>query len=318
MNNKVLFVYIHFYEYHKKIEKALENNGFIVESNYLYKYNAVFNLLKLFSHKLKNAYVDFMMNRFLSKIEPDTYDYIFFVQSAQIDERFMKKLKLKSPTSKYILYNWDSLKFHNYKLLISYFDRTFSYDPVDCLNNKGLIYLPLFYSTESIVLENSREIDISFIGNYDSEDRQMLIDKFRVLSQKFYLNHFFYCYMKFTTYIKHLCQGKKNINIKNKPLKYTEFNRVVRSSKVIIDMPNINNNGLTMRTFETLSSKTKLITTNLNIINEPFYNKKNIMVVKQNQEIDEKVLLDFIKSPFDDTIPFDDYYIDNWVKNIFK
>jgi hypothetical protein len=86
-------------------------------------------------------------------------------------------------------------------------------------------------------------------------------------------------------------------------------------SKVVIDLPNPLNEGLTMRSFEVLGSGLKLITTNNNILNEPFYNPEYICVVNP-EEIN--IELNFIKDG--NSIPFSSiasYSLKNWLINIF-
>ena len=68
------------------------------------------------------------------------------------------------------------------------------------------------------------------------------------------------------------------------------------SSKAVIDTPLPLQSGLTMRTLEVLSSKTKLITTNDFIENYNFYNKNNIYIIKKESSI---VPEEFLNSDFD-------------------
>jgi hypothetical protein len=59
-----------------------------------------------------------------------------------------------------------------------------------------------------------------------------------------------------------------------------------------------------MRTFETLGAGKKLITTNKNILNEPFYNPEYISVINPKNL---KINVDFIKNEPKDKINVDNY-----------
>ena len=92
-----------------------------------------------------------------------------------------------------------------------------------------------------------------------------------------------------------------------------EVNDIISRSKAIIDCPLPNQNGLTMRTFETLALGKKLITTNKNIVYYDFYSSNNIFVVDGKS----KVPLSFFESEFDQNYKLsDEYSISNFVKKL--
>jgi hypothetical protein len=57
------------------------------------------------------------------------------------------------------------------------------------------------------------------------------------------------------------------------------------SCSVVIDIVQRGQSGLTMRAIEALAAGKKIITNNKNIINEPFYNNKNIMIIDDTVNI---------------------------------
>lgn len=73
--------------------------------------------------------------------------------------------------------------------------------------------------------------------------------------------------------------------------------------------------GLTMRTFETLGAGLKLITTNKNIQNEPFYNQHNIAIIDR---LYYNVDLNFFSDSFLNNDKFVQYSFKNWCDNLFK
>ena len=101
------------------------------------------------------------------------------------------------------------------------------------------------------------------------------------------------------------------------PLSHSEIVEVFNASKVILDINHPQQYGLTMRTFECLGAKKKLITTNQSVKNYDFYNENNILVVDRNNiTIDAQ----FFKTPYKDLDSriYEKYSLKNWLNVIFK
>lgn len=86
----------------------------------------------------------------------------------------------------------------------------------------------------------------------------------------------------------------------------------------MIDIAHPNQKGLSMRPFEALGLKRKLITNNTDIKNYDFYNENNIFVVNDfnNIEIPDS----FLNNPYEE-LPdkiYEKYYIKNWLKTILE
>ena len=78
-------------------------------------------------------------------------------------------------------------------------------------------------------------------------------------------------------------------------LNRNEVLKIFKESKAIIDCPLPNQRGLTMRTFEVLALKRKLITTNKNIKDYEFYTPDNIFIIESDKEI---IPMEFINTDF--------------------
>ena len=102
-----------------------------------------------------------------------------------------------------------------------------------------------------------------------------------------------------------------------KPLEHSKIFDYFSKSKVILDINHPNQYGLTMRTFECLGAKKKLITTNQNILEYDFYNPNNIMVINRNNPVIDKIFFD---SPYEELESgvYKKYSIENWLKTIFR
>lgn len=78
---------------------------------------------------------------------------------------------------------------------------------------------------------------------------------------------------------------------------YSEVQTRIRKAKAILEVNQKGQVGCTLRALEALFFRKKLITTNLNIQNEDFYNSKNIFIYDKDN-IHE--LLQFIQKPYDE------------------
>ncbi|MFH4210110.1 lipopolysaccharide biosynthesis protein, partial [Acinetobacter baumannii] len=67
-----------------------------------------------------------------------------------------------------------------------------------------------------------------------------------------------------------------------------EIIKLYAKSNVILDISHPGQSGLTMRTFEAIGAGKKLITTNLNIKEYPFYNSDNIFIISRDKLVLEK------------------------------
>jgi hypothetical protein len=100
------------------------------------------------------------------------------------------------------------------------------------------------------------------------------------------------------------------------PLSQIETRDHIFESKIIIDIQHPNQEGLTMRTIETIGAQKKLITTNSNIINYDFYSDDNILVINRgNPEIPDEFITKHYK-PLPSHI-YDKYSINSWIARIF-
>jgi hypothetical protein len=217
---------------------------------------------------------------------------------------------------------WDSFKNKtNTPHLLEYFDFKYSFDLVDS-QNYDLNYLPLFYidSYSSFIKKDNFLYDISFIGTAHS-DRIAIAKK--VVKQLGTNKYFFYFYFQ----SKILYYYNKIVNKHFKDVFKTDIcfnsidkillNQVLENSKVVLDIQHFDQEGLTMRTFEMIGAKKKLITTNKNVALHDFYNSNNICILDRKKlEINSDFLVsDYIDLPKE---IYEKYSLHSWIKTIFK
>lgn len=328
MRKSILLIAPKFFSYENEIKKELEKQGFQVDyfderfgNNSL---NKVIIRLKppfIFNYFSKKYYKEIQKN-VLNK----EYEYIFFINAETIIEESLLNLKEMHKKSKFILYMWDSFKNKKQTLtLIKYFDKVLTFDKEDLKYNKKIEFLPLFYIDKFKKNQKLEEKYIlSFIGTLHS-DRAQILKKLKLKFEEKKISYYFYLYYQSKIILKIrkflLDKNLKNIDLHSityKKLTFEKINEINSSSRIILDIENINQTGLTMRTIEVaLGMKKKLITTNKNIKNYDFYNENNILIIDREKP---DIKNEFINSKYEMLSEnlYMKYSITNWLKQIFK
>ena len=91
--------------------------------------------------------------------------------------------------------------------------------------------------------------------------------------------------------------------------------RNISQSKALVDILQTGQYGITLRTYEALVNKKKLVTNNTQIKKYPFYAKENIFILGEDEI---STLKTFIKMPFNDFYDFSIYMIENWITDFFQ
>ncbi|HBK4773408.1 TPA: hypothetical protein LLS85_001956 [Providencia rettgeri] len=310
---KILFICSNFYNYTEIISKELESQGAEVtyyderaSHTFLYKALSRLNLSIFFKRKNNNYYSEIINKR-------QDYTDILIISPEIISEEILLSMKKNFHSGKFILYMWDSIKNKkNSKKLLKHFDKIYSFDLEDSKENKRIIFEPLFYDKSFENSETTKEkYNLSFIGSIHS-DRLDIIKQFDTMEKKF---SYLYSPSKIFTYLK-----LKNINlISHNKIDINDVSVIFKKSKAIIDIHHPRQNGLTMRSFETLAAGKKLITTNKSIINYDFYHENNIYVLDR-KKINLNDINSFLNKEFNKEIneKIKHQKIDNWLDRIMN
>jgi len=319
-NKKILFIAPKFYSYHQEIINFIESKNatvkFFAEDIYtpLYRFsNRIFPLLAKY---LKQQYVD----KILDDSEKKDYDIVFVIRGGILAPDTMEKLKKNLHNAKFVMYQWDSNQQSNYENIIKYFDCVKTFDKEDA-KKYNLEYLPLFYSKqyEDIKLhKKQKKFDIVFFGAYHSDRLEIVkfMDNFCTKNNLKFKYHLYITKMGLFRLIFIGVIKLEDLKLfKTYTVNTSEIIDVYSKSFAVLDIELNIQNGLTMRTFETLGAGLKLITTNKNIQNEPFYNQQNVMIIDR---LNYKIDLNFFKIDFFDDEDFAKYSLRSWFNNLFK
>lgn len=325
-NKKILFFAPSFFNYEVEIKNKLINLGAEVDfyderMNPTNLEKVIIRLKKdLLLKKIKKYYLDI-----IEKNRNKKYDYIFFLSPETITKELLIKLKESQNQAKLILYMYDSIKNKkNVMELLDEFDVYFTFDREDAEVYPKFKFVPSFYSDEYrnfSQIKKEIKYNLTFIGTAHS-DRYRIIKKI----EQFFIekNLVLKAYIYFPSKLMYFCMKIFNKDYRYSKIKEFSFSPILKekmfdillSSEVILDIHHPNQTGLTMRPFEMLGLKKKIITTNKNIKEYDFYNPNNILIIdRESLEID----YDFFQKEYVDLDKkiYEKYSLENWLNTIF-
>lgn len=309
-----------FHEYPKFIENALLGLGYEVDIYFDFSTDSIYQKYKGRKSIILEMYLQIFKLKILKSVKRNKYNKVLVIRGSGLDNDFFIKLKRMQLNSIFYMYQWDSIKNFNYLGIIHNFDKIYSFDSVDCINqsHSNINYIPLFFVQKGSYNLN-KKFDVFFVGGVTLE-RYYWLKKFEGLLSKNKLTFYFYRYISPAQYINLLFKGKflNPFKLKFASLNYKRMSHLFNNSKSIIDIAHEHQSGLTMRTFDALANYCKIVTNNSFIENEEFYNAKNIFStsLKDLDIIDD--ISSFIKEPFVENHNIDNYHICEWLKKVLS
>lgn len=274
-----------------------------------------------YNRTIKKYYQGILKDSFCQNL-----DFLFVVKGEVVPVFFLKEIKRINPSCKFIYYTWDSFANNKNALkILSHFDKKYTFDFEDS-KKYNLDFQPLFCSDSYLNIkpfqDSSDTFDLTFIGTAHS-DRYTLSNNIVQFLNKHDFKTFAYYYLpsKLVYFLKRMMDPhfeKLDFSkLSFKSLAVSEVEDIVKESKALLDIQHPGQTGLTMRTFEALGAKRKIITTNKEIKKYCFYNPDNVLIIDRKcTEID----LMFLQKPFR-KIPDNIVHrisIEGWVESIFS
>ena len=307
-----------FFNYHEEIVKEFKFKGYCTEfisdspNNHLV-------IRKIFGKTTEKHYIRFYQNRMLSKCLKKKYDIILVLVGRYLSKKFLFKLKDNNRDSRLILYLWDDIaRVENFEEVRDCYDTIYSFDIEDCRNNDKFVFLPLFFSRNYHLSDRVKKYTVYGSFSEHSDRKRIVENVYRQCSQKGFNCHFVffpgrYKYFKDWFFNKKLAKKTRgNISFCFSPLSNEKNTENVLFSKALLDIQYPSQNGLTMRTVESIGAGVKIITTNQNIEKYDFYCSQNVLIIDRNKPlIDEE----FLTSPYFRLQPeiYEKYSIKTWV-----
>lgn len=323
-HKKILFISAHFFGYEKAIVSKLKSLGAEVDffnerpSNSVLTKGIIRVNSTIYQRRINRYYQDI-----LNQTSAKNYDFFLLIKGESIPFFFLDEFKKTHPNAKTIFYAYDAAReYPKFKELYRYFDQNFTFEYSDAEQYK-LHFRPLFFLEEYINTKQKKQAkyDLVFIGSAHT-DRYLIGEKLQLIAKNLGLTTFFYYYApsKMVFLLKKIFdKSLQKFNIKKlsfTKLHHSEIAEIYEDSFAVLDMNKPFQLGLTMRTFEALASGKKLVTTNPDIQNYPFYSSQNVFIVdRENETLDA----DFFKTSFQkiDQDILSKMTLESWIECLF-
>ena len=293
---RVLMFCVHFFEYEKRIADAMRNQGYEVDlyderpsEGFVGKACVRYNVKAyrpIIKRHIKNIIRD---NR------DKKYDYILVVKGEALYCKAIDMLREAYPDAELILYLWDSVaNIPECEKRMKRYDRVLTFDPQDA-KKYDIRFLSIPYDETSFAYEqtDAYQYDVAFIGTAHSVRPRVVKQVEAICAQQ---NRTCYSYFYSPHILVYLLNKLTNPNYKwitlkdihFKPLSPQQVYEIYQRSRCVLDIEHPKQQGSTTRPVEMLPMKKKIITTNRNMTDYPFYNNHNFCVIdRDNPQIDE-------------------------------
>jgi len=204
---------------------------------------------------------------------------LIFVEYSLVLFGCVPLLRMQNPQAKIVIWNENPIKgkffgsrLRSYQVLFSSFDKR------DCLKYQMFYNNDFLFSDMKLSASKEKTIDFLFVGQ--DKGRKKEINKLTHDLQNW----------GFSVYLK-IPRKKKDY------IKYEDYLELITKSRVLIDITQKGQYGLSLRPLEALYAQTKLLTNNCAIQQMDYYNDANVFVLhKCSLKKDE--ITAFVKSPY--------------------
>jgi hypothetical protein len=214
----------------------------------------------------------------------------------------IRRLQKALPDACFTIYFWDSYgnmpkdSFDK----VALFDRAFTFDPVDAISDKRLIYRPLFFVEEQVNLPAvKQDIDLLFFGTAH-DDRYSILKRIEnALPHGIRFAKVLYIPSKGIYYFRRCFdpafRRARRDEFIFSPLSKQNIMSLVARARAVVDIERVVQTGYTMRSIETIAAGRKIISTNARMAEADFYHENNVAVIdRRNPCVDPG----FLESPF--------------------
>lgn len=307
----ILLIAPPFYSLHLQLIKGLEdlgaNVGYIPDK--VRKFNPLFGTTSLKGFK-QLYYRLFNPNRKYLKQYKDIlrrkWDYLLCVDGYTFDKTICDVIKEINPNIKMVLYLWDSINFFDFKNNFLFFDKIYTFDPIDS-KNFGIEYMPLYW-IDVPPKKNDMKYDLAFVGTMHTDRYRLL----KTIVDQCKKNNWTYNFklvvngkktgwldkIRYVVY-KHINSPSAIGFVDEYRLKrgweksdFVVFNNLsseevqdcINSAKCIIDIANPLQTGITNRAIASLASGKKVLTT-VRLVDNIISKNPHIQFIDRNYPI---------------------------------
>lgn len=310
-----------------EIIKNLEYHGFevipLIRGHQKFRYPNLRTRLntKFKQHILRQADAKrYLISQLLLQQHMDTlaqypaFDYALFIRADLFHSQLIQTIKNKSRNG-IINYQWDGMdRFPDIWPLVPLFDRFFVFDPDDINEHTDFLPTTNFYFDYDLTQTRPNSSDFYYIGSH-THDRVQFIRQFDEYAKK--MNWKLNFYILSTKSEHHAYYRQTNITVSNQKIPLSKNLDTAKHSRVLVDFVISQHKGLSLRVFEALGYRKKLITTNAEIRHYDFYHPDNIYILTTDNF---DGIAGFLDKPYIEIDPMirEKYSFGNWIKYLLN
>ncbi|MEH3124157.1 MAG: hypothetical protein PGN16_19685 [Sphingomonas phyllosphaerae] len=287
---RILFFSVRYFGYEQQIISELLRRGAEVDFLPDRPFNTpLMNALSRYARGIVLIFATRFYRNRLKNLENKAYDLVFVINGQTLSKELLSEWRLKMPKARFLFYIWDSMrnkpKAHE---ILRYFDECITFDP-EASKRFGMRLLPLFFARGFENTDQEATYDISFVGTAHS-DRHRVISRIDQ-SLPADIRRFWYPFLqaRWVFYIQKIInpafRAAKFEDFRYDPLPFKRVQEIFVKSRTIVDIEHPHQTGLTMRTFEALGARKKLITTNASVKDYDFYHPDNFYILDRKKSI---------------------------------
>lgn len=306
-DKKILLIMPCFYHYELDIQKALRKAGaevYFIDSN-IHAHSLWEKLLCFYTTGLRDRMVYRYYAEKLKEMDAKKHaeiDEVLVIRGQWITEDVMTLLRRHCPKACFRMYQWDSVSTFPYqKVLAPFFDRVMTFDPVDSATYHWALR-PLFFKAAECDIrpERERKYDLIFLCSMHTRRMQILL-QLRKIADRLEKKVFSYIYVPRLQYIREallkqnpLYRGAREaLHFQSLPEEKTR--EIYNQARVFVDYTFPQQNGLSMRTIESVGHRCKLVTNNRHVRDTDFYDPANVFLYEGEKL---EIPADFLESPY--------------------
>jgi len=321
MRDRVLFITTKRDNYHNEVCAEIRNRGYDVDRYFDYPRGVFVRAVAFLFPRTWGFFVKRYYDGLLRKARGRQYGILFVLRGFRLPEFFMVRLKEENPGLRCVMYQWDSIRNHDYRYLMKHFDRVYSFDREDVRAFEGLKYLPLFYSP---VFSAGRRYDVCFIGGSHG-DRQALLDQVAENLERNGLSYYFYLYEPLPMQVRNLLKARgaggapRSGKVRKRMIRMSpsRVSGIMRNSRVILDINSPFQSGLTIRQIEAVGLGLRTMTTNHSVREESIYRDDYFLIIDRNGLAEEDIV-DFCRKSVNPIPGAGEYSLSSWVNSILE
>jgi hypothetical protein len=295
------------YDYQKQIRKSLNQMNDVIlaktfPNNKFWYYHTSIKVNHMLNLPFKNVWY----NKYFQIENCEDVQYIYFSEyvSPAYDKTYLKFLKRRFPHAKLVFALSNPINKENtlyVKSILDSFDFVTSFDEDD-VKKHGFVYFNGLYEPDPNINPTQRKSDIFFAGR--GKSRLNYIHELYIFLSSQNIKCDFYLFD--VPFEKQL----KNSDIHyNEWLPYPQLLQHVVNTNVVLEILQDAQTGYSMRTCEAITYKKRLVTNNVDLIKQPFFNPKYMKILSSVCDFDSS----FIKNS-DEPLYYDaDFSVNRFV-----